>query len=717
MQRHFVVKAAKAISAKKSFKVFASQNKSAVKAANQSDLQIPQQDAFEFLKTLSNDVLEELYYQYNTRDIEEISYCIGDSELIQLGYTQSINSSSELNDDEGRFERVDTKQVQDYDGFVTDYTLWHDLSDDSYFCIFGDRDVYTPDNSERDFETDTYDAAIEWFNLYEGPGAENDDIYSCDDPNCHDCPDDVKCATAEELQSRMNQYTKKQSEVGDRLDGLKNRAKRGFGKNKVMSADEEFDLPQVDQKFSSKKTAVNGRQGKLPAIFKLVTFPSGTINLDYGGGTEDAQAVADAYFEDKGVTNLIYDVYNQTPQHNREVVKQIRSNGGADTATLSNVLNVIAEPESRLNVLTNIKNLLKSNGTLYITVYEGAKANRGAGKQTGEDQFQTNMALADYLEEVQQVFPNAKKKGKLIIAPNGGTVSGSTDLIKELEIPGLSEVYATDGVDVIDITEVYNVAADTLDPNAGDVGTFVGPSNVLPEEHFSIVQYDVGMYYVYIDSRGLIVSVDSETGEVLNQADSIADFCEYVERINRGTRQMKAEYEGQYSANACSDPDCNESIEAAFEPEPNLDPPEYDEPEQLDDNIEQIEIPFDCIIVLNEDGWDYEDETYEWAAGPDRNGAWYSAEHGVFLGDRGTMVECIDDLLMTRLPEGSGRYHITGTAVLAFNVSGVDKYSDFEGLDEDGDPIFDETYNTEYADARFDIQNSTIENFTYEPAR
>ncbi len=59
-------------------------------------------------------------------------------------------------------------------------------------------------------------------------------------------------------------------------------------------------------------------------------------------------------------------------------MKEIRSNGGADTVTCSNVLNVIKEPEVRLNVLKNIKKLVKPNGIVYITVYEG-KSGAGEG--------------------------------------------------------------------------------------------------------------------------------------------------------------------------------------------------------------------------------------------------------------------------------------------------------------------------------------------------
>jgi SAM-dependent methyltransferase len=167
-------------------------------------------------------------------------------------------------------------------------------------------------------------------------------------------------------------------------------------------------ISQPSQKISSAKTSINS--GKLPAIFRLVKFDPNTVNLDYGGGKYDN---ATEYLKDMNVTNLIYDPYNRTAEHNKATIKTIRDNGGADTATLSNVLNVIAEDDVRLAVLKNIKKLLKPSGSLYVTVYEGDGT--GEGKETSAG-YQLNRKTKDYLSEIQQVFPGARAKGKLIIS-------------------------------------------------------------------------------------------------------------------------------------------------------------------------------------------------------------------------------------------------------------------------------------------------------------
>lgn len=185
--------------------------------------------------------------------------------------------------------------------------------------------------------------------------------------------------------------------------------------------DYEDDIQEISQEFTSENTSINS--GKLPAIFKLIHLAPGTINIDYGGGKFDNVA---EYLAPMDVINLVYDPYNRTPEHNREVIRTVKKAGGADSATCSNVLNVIKEPEVRRNVLENIRRLVKPEGVVYITVYEGSgKGNEGPTKSG----YQLNRKTADYLAEIQEVFPDAMRKGKLIIAhPNGSAVTSAEDL-------------------------------------------------------------------------------------------------------------------------------------------------------------------------------------------------------------------------------------------------------------------------------------------------
>ena len=75
-----------------------------------------------------------------------------------------------------KFVEVDKKPVEDSDGFMTDYTLYHDTENDKYVTVFGDQDLYKPEDENFDMEFDTEVEAKEWFSTYEGfAEAENKD--------------------------------------------------------------------------------------------------------------------------------------------------------------------------------------------------------------------------------------------------------------------------------------------------------------------------------------------------------------------------------------------------------------------------------------------------------------------------------------------------------------------------------------------------------------
>lgn len=175
-----------------------------------------------------------------------------------------------------------------------------------------------------------------------------------------------------------------------------------------VDLEDDMDVEETNQKYTSAKTSINS--SKLPAIFNMIELKPGTINLDFGGGKFDNVA---EYLADKDVTNLVYDPYNRSSEHNKEIIERVKANGGADSATISNVLNVIAEEAARNIVLNNVYRLTKPDATVYITVYEGDSSGNSAETKSG---YQLNRKTADYIEEIEKVFPNVERKGKLIIA-------------------------------------------------------------------------------------------------------------------------------------------------------------------------------------------------------------------------------------------------------------------------------------------------------------
>ena len=153
--------------------------------------------------------------------------------------------------------------------------------------------------------------------------------------------------------------------------------------------------------ITSANTSINKR---IPALFKLVQWKSGTVNLDYGCGKYPEYARD--YVTEKGVLNVSYDPYNY--RKTEDTYFHFRY----DTITLSNVLNVIESEQTRKSVLVDCAYLLKEGGTLYVTVYEGDKS--GIGRKTKTDCWQENRRTKDYVEECLKVFKYCKVKGKLI---------------------------------------------------------------------------------------------------------------------------------------------------------------------------------------------------------------------------------------------------------------------------------------------------------------
>lgn len=79
--------------------------------------------------------------------------------------------------DPSRWELVKTKEVTDSDGFMTEYAWYTDGS--KHIFMFGDTDLYEPDEDYADWVTESEKEASDWFNNYEGFSTE--DSYDFED--------------------------------------------------------------------------------------------------------------------------------------------------------------------------------------------------------------------------------------------------------------------------------------------------------------------------------------------------------------------------------------------------------------------------------------------------------------------------------------------------------------------------------------------------------
>ena len=66
------------------------------------------------------------------------------------------------------YELLDRKDVRDSDGFWTEYSLYYDALNDRWVTVFGDHELYTPEDGYHDAEFDNEEEAYEFFNDYEG---------------------------------------------------------------------------------------------------------------------------------------------------------------------------------------------------------------------------------------------------------------------------------------------------------------------------------------------------------------------------------------------------------------------------------------------------------------------------------------------------------------------------------------------------------------------
>lgn len=74
-----------------------------------------------------------------------------------------------------QWELVKKKEVLDSDGFMTDYS-WY-TNGDKHIFMFGDSDVYEPDEDYADWIAETEKEASDWFDNYQGFSEEDNDSF------------------------------------------------------------------------------------------------------------------------------------------------------------------------------------------------------------------------------------------------------------------------------------------------------------------------------------------------------------------------------------------------------------------------------------------------------------------------------------------------------------------------------------------------------------
>lgn len=160
------------------------------------------------------------------------------------------------------------------------------------------------------------------------------------------------------------------------------------------------------QLIESKATSLN----QVAATFKKFAFKPNSINLDYGGGRYDK---ATELLAASGCSNAIYDPFNRPLAHNLSARLLIARAGGAHSATINNVLNVIAERDAQLDAISQAANGLRDDGAAYFLIHEGDRS--GTGKATSKG-WQRHEKASAYIDLLETRFGLVERKGNILIA-------------------------------------------------------------------------------------------------------------------------------------------------------------------------------------------------------------------------------------------------------------------------------------------------------------
>lgn len=532
---------------------------------------------------------------------------------------------------------------------------------------------------------------------------------------------------------------------------------------------EDDEIVTGEQEFDSAATSINSN--KLPAVYSMVDFTPGQVVIDFGGGKFDN---AVNYLKDKDVTLLVYDPYNRSSEHNKEVLRLIRENGGADAAINSNVLNVIKEPEARQQVLKNIKKLVKPGAPIYITVYEGTgKGNEGPTKSG----YQLNRKTSDYMDEISKVFSNVNRRGKLITAINE---SFSSSALRQANIDAIDyfmefediytfpkgEFLATDWKDLRDgivmgMDSDFEIAEGIMEYLQKEIDfnnkhkeiyeddpqaelTLEIYNRVKKEYEKEISKYEsVSSEAVNEDSYG--GAFDIEDDQYFTKEDIMDLADEVCERLYKEVRETFDIYDlymrdnvlhielesDSYFVQADVEIDMRKirkpmdimkyalpitkkllsQVKDSYQE--NLDEAKTDWKDETSTETVYIYLD-DVIVTVDENTWDY--ATTDWAR-IDGEDEWYSSD-GVLVVDSDDVIDDFSFLIEDYLPKTPGKYKLSCDAELKYNISNIyARYDAFPEYDGNGDYTmeYDKEVISDDAEVEFDKKNSKVEDVVFSP--
>lgn len=364
---------------------------------------------------------------------------------------------------------------------------------------------------------------------------------------------------------------------------------------------------------------------------------------------------------------------------------------------------------------------------------------------TEEEETQYSADMANGIQEVEdevvqggEVNSSSElfKQGQHVILENG-----MTGVVHRDQKEGQEQIEVMiDGLNEIKRPWVWTVRENPEEPiQSASVPDYGGAFDIEPEQYFTREEInEVGeevcerlapmfnttfkINELYMDDKGqnsLTMEIEAENGECFfanakvdlrwgKNPRSILLKCVkvFVDKFDKAINQTS------FELSSSVDVESSQSVESAVYHNRRPEPKRYNE----DESEEYVETHLDAVILMDENGsWTYEDESYPWARSEeDKEGNWYANEHSnVKIADPIDVVEKVDELLVSLLPEDPGRYHIQGSVTLTFNLSGIEYDETFYGWTEEEGNVVDRDYYTDDAEVEFISDKSSIDHFEW----
>jgi len=178
--------------------------------------------------------------------------------------------------------------------------------------------------------------------------------------------------------------------------------------NRTEYLSTEVSAPAKELRHAPERTSQKQKAGGLTLLVKLVdrgVIERPAFHFDVGGGRYD---LGIEYLKENGIECILWDPEARSPEYNKASLERLKQVGGAETASLNNVLNVLPDKESRLDAIRFMFQHLQTGGLAIITVHQGDKT--GVSKKVvvgNQYNWQLNRPLESYLPEIKEALGNA----------------------------------------------------------------------------------------------------------------------------------------------------------------------------------------------------------------------------------------------------------------------------------------------------------------------